>query len=833
MKRIYFLTLSLLSAAMLAQTATQKPLDAGFDENKYLQIAKARKIPQQDIAPYVEAQRIKYIAKNHPELQQKKEHVTVVNMSRNSNQAIQASYCPNSDLSMLDYSNWTGDISTSCSPGTQYPVAAWLPGGINGNNGSPIKMNTDPCNNSTDYQVIMNLQIGPLTTTAAFAFNNGYDPNCKNPSTGFYDLPMVPPGETTSLRLGSAYNNYTSQRVIYAITPTPLRSLFTYKFAVVLDDGSHPPGEQPAFRFAMKDSIGNPLGGIDSACVIYDIDATAAIGDTSYINSSTPCSGSMVYYRKWRTVTIDLTAYIGQTVNAEFQALDCPWSGHYGYGYISADCEAADVHVSMCNGVSSQFLSAPKGFAAYQWYGPNNTIAIPGANSDTLTTNGNLGDVYTVDCITLMGCTTKIQANLSPAPLDIYYYNGSISGFFSGTGNVSMCNGNNMNLIAIGASTYTWSTNAGSSNNDSVNVTPTLSSLTYSVIGIGQNGCVDSASISFTLDTTGCVWPGDADENLVVDNLDLLPVGIKWGMAGPARPFLSSLWYGYSCNDWADTLQSGTNTKYVDCNGSGTIEMGDTLPVYVNYNATHAFKMQDAQHVQAGNPDIYLTFNKTLYYPGDTLFADVMAGSSGNLLMNFYGAAFTIDYEETKTKLGSEKFNFNNSFLGAINQDYIKLEKLFTGTGYVDASAVRIGHTDVNGFGKIAQLSLILKDSISGNGWIYFTTSGGVKTSSLGEMTNLKTGTDSVAVVTNAVGIKHTDRAYHISLYPNPSSGNFSLNCSEKIDHVKVTDILGNTIFEMRPSANKLSFQLETEGVYFVTVKSGKETTTRKIIVSR
>jgi len=832
MKKIYILTLSLLSAGIVAQTSVQKPQDAGFDENKYLQIAKERNIPPQDIAGYISAERHKYIQAQHPELYHKKENVMMVDLSRHGNDAVQVNYCPNSDFSYLAYTNWTGEMSTNCIPGTQYPVPTWNGTGINGNNGSNVLINTDPCNNSTDFQVIMNTQIGPQTNNQAFAMNNGYDPNCKNPSTGFYDLPMVPYGATSSVRLGSAYSNYTSQKLVYAVTPTALRSLFTYQFAVVIDDGSHPVGEQPAFLFAVKDVNGNLITGVNQNCVQYNIDATGASTDTSYIKANGPCAGWDVYYRKWRTVTIDLTSQIGNTVYAEFQAVDCPWSGHYCYGYISAKCEAADVHVSMCAGTSSQFLSAPKGFNQYQWYDPN-LVAIPGANSDTLTTYGNLGDTYTVDCITLQGCTTKLTANLNPGSLDIYYYNGSISGFFSGTGNVNMCSGNNMNLLAIGANTYTWSASAGGSNNDTVNVTPTLSSLTYSVIGTSQNGCIDSASISFTLDTSGCVWPGDADENLVVDNLDLLQVGLKWGLSGPARSFLSSLWYGYPCNDWNDTLQSGINTKYVDCNGSGIIEMGDTLPVYVNYNATHTFKMQSPNTVQAGNPDIYLVFNKTLYYPGDTLYADVMAGTSANPQMNFYGAAFSIDYEETKTKTGSEKFNFNNSFMGTINTDYIKLEKVFTGTGYVDASAVRIGHTDVNGFGKVAQLTLILKDTLNGNGWMYFTTSGAVKTSSLGELTNMNTGTDSVAVAVNGIGIAQNKSVQSLSVFPNPSAGNFVIRNSVNMDEIKVCDILGNTVLEARPNANKFNLSLDTEGVYFIRVKSGKETLIRKVIVSK
>ena len=70
------------------------------------------------------------------------------------------------------------------------------------------------------------------------------------------------------------------------------------------------------------------------------------------------------------------------------------------------------------------------------------------------------------------------------------------------------------------------------------------------------------------------------------------------------------------------------------------------------------------------------------------------------------------------------------------------------------------------------------------------------------------------------------------SIYPNPSSGIINVNASGKIDVVKVTNLLGQLIYEARPEQEKISFELKYEGIYFITVTSGERVTTQKIIVS-
>jgi len=458
MKKIYFLFLVGTVYGSFAQNSLRSE-DPVFDEENARKEAIRKGIPERVMEEYLHGEKVRFENKhNEVHLNEKKsEFVTIaeVNSNRVINQSVHTTYCGNSDLSFNNYTGWTGEMATACSPGTLYPIASWSGTGINGNNGTPIQLNNSPCNNTTGFQVIHNMPIGALSSVAATAFANGYDDNCNNPTTGLFDLSCTPTNGTNSIRLSSAYNNYTCAKLVYPLSVTSTNALFSYQFAVVIEDGTHPVGEQPSFLFGMKDVNGNPVG---NYCLEYNVDASGATTDTSFIKAQTPCSGWDVYYRKWRTVTIDLTAFIGQTIYAEFQTVDCPWSGHYAYAYISASCGPNTISsTGFCSITGNVTLSAPAGYAAYQWYGPNNpSNAIGGATASTYTTTGaQSGDQFYVDCITLQGCTTKLSVGVQSSPMTVNY-SGSTSGVIAATGTITLCPGDSLTLSGAGANSYTW-----------------------------------------------------------------------------------------------------------------------------------------------------------------------------------------------------------------------------------------------------------------------------------------------------------------------------------------------------------------------------------------
>ena len=78
------------------------------------------------------------------------------------------------------------------------------------------------------------------------------------------------------------------------------------------------------------------------------------------------------------------------------------------------------------------------------------------------------------------------------------------------------------------------------------------------------------------------VWPGDTDNNGIVDQGDILPIGLYWHSTGPARAEASSSWKAQ-----AATLWSPEAATYADADGNGIIDQEEILVIGLNWHKTH------------------------------------------------------------------------------------------------------------------------------------------------------------------------------------------------------------------------------------------------------
>ena len=80
------------------------------------------------------------------------------------------------------------------------------------------------------------------------------------------------------------------------------------------------------------------------------------------------------------------------------------------------------------------------------------------------------------------------------------------------------------------------------------------------------------------------IWPGDTDYNGIVNEVDILPIGVYWRDTGFPRSSISFEWVG---NDypggWEEPIAS-----LADCNGDGEVNITDVLAICLNWNKTHS-----------------------------------------------------------------------------------------------------------------------------------------------------------------------------------------------------------------------------------------------------
>lgn len=210
-----------------------------------------------------------------------------------------------------------------------------------------------------------------------------------DPYTG-HQLPLLPPGEDTVVRLGNYIVGAEAEAITYQFTVDPDYSVLLVKFAVVLQDPGHDVYHQPRFVMRVLDANGQPV----SSCSEYDVHAGADIPGFHSVNG--------VCWRPWTDVGFDLSEYAGQQIRLQFVTYDCAFEGHFGYAYFTARCISPNLTGNCQDGYVT--FTAPPGFEHYEW-----------DNGDTTSTSTYpLNSTTSASCqiTSAIGCVFTLNATL-------------------------------------------------------------------------------------------------------------------------------------------------------------------------------------------------------------------------------------------------------------------------------------------------------------------------------------------------------------------------------------------------------------------------------------
>lgn len=209
------------------------------------------------------------------------------------------------------------------------------------------------------------------------SISDGFDPKITNEK-----IPMVAPGSTHSIRIGTNYSmgGGSFDRIKTSFLVTPENTLFQYQFALVLqNDNRHVDAQKSGFDINITDSNGEPL-----SCNSFGVQLQNAGTSEGFKTQGD------IEYKNWTTGAIDLRNYIGRIIKIEVTAHGCTGREHFGYAYFDAQCVKSEVKVNtLCPDAQGyMMLNAPDGFGSYLWSNGEKT-----ANARV---KANLGEVYTV-----------------------------------------------------------------------------------------------------------------------------------------------------------------------------------------------------------------------------------------------------------------------------------------------------------------------------------------------------------------------------------------------------------------------------------------------------
>ena len=227
----------------------------------------------------------------------------------------------------------------------------------------------------------------------------------------------------------------------------------------------------------------------------------------------------------------------------------------------------------------------------------------------------------------------------------------------------------------------------------------------YWVSWLDSNYC--SVTDTFTLVYSLCntVWPGDANNDEIVDMYDLIPIGMYAGKSGPPRDSVSITWDYHYIIPWYDTTYYGMDMSFVDCNGDGIISMMDTNAVIANYGKQSPFKTQSTSSRNPHAPPLF--FEKVDIVPGNWITVPIRVGDEDNIVTQLSSLAFNFSFNTNLIDSVIIDIDTSNFFSNYDHQ--IKFQKITENGGGI--CFVRTDDTFVSGHGIIGELKVLVSNN--------------------------------------------------------------------------------------------------------------------------
>ena len=195
--------------------------------------------------------------------------------------------------------------------------------------------------------------------------------------------------------------------------------------------------------------------------------------------------------------------------------------------------------------------------------------------------------------------------------------------------------------------------------------------------------------------------------------------------------------------------------------------------------------------------------------------------------LNFYGIAFSINYNDSLIEEHSISFNSQNSWIGSVHSDQISFYQDLYSTQQVDITVTRNNQMPTNGWGQIGTFSFTMKDDISGKTQLiraldlWF--SNVMAISELEADIPIYYGTNETIYISQyALNAENTPAnvAIEMHLFPNPVSDYLSMQFTgfEPMS-VEITNVLGQQMFSSTTRFNNIDVRNWKSGLYLVAVK--------------
>lgn len=374
---------------------------------------------------------------------------------------------------------------------------------------------------------------------------------------------------------------------------------------------------------------------------------------------------------------------------------------------------------------------------------------------------------------------------------------------------------------------------------------------------VAYNSQAQQVSLSDSPDTTTMaypvlVWPGDLNNDNIVNAADILPVGWFYAETGPTRPNASLQWIGQPSPMWGYDNNPPTGSGYkvfADATGDGIIDSLDINAIGQNTDSTHLFLLPDNPYVHgdivsdfhvrsaSNSPYISLEAVDTIYVDDlpATVSVDIKIGSQTVVRDSLFGIAFELQFPPNTQNINTD---YSGSILGTLSNDFLKIDDYSNiSNDLIGLGATRFNNQEVTASGDILVKVNFEIPATYQNDQFPILSNILACSNKVGINILLEPDTHTIAIVDTSLitGTQNHIFSSGIDFYPNPTHGFLNIISNNNFNNslLKVTDIQGRTVFEKNLiSGNNYVLDMNdyAPSIYLVEIHTKEKIARQKII---
>lgn len=336
------------------------------------------------------------------------------------------------------------------------------------------------------------------------------------------------------------------------------------------------------------------------------------------------------------------------------------------------------------------------------------------------------------------------------------------------------------------------------------------------------------------------VWPGDANNNGVVNNIDLLHLGLGYNFFGIPRAATNTEWAPQPATPWSlPSAIDSLNQVYADCNGDGVINyLYDAFPIYVHYGKTHGIPHDETFTPGVSGVDVPIYLERDPVQPpvgpGDMVELSLGLGTSAFPAEDFYGIAFSILIDTLAVDVDQIQLDFSD--VSWANPDFDRIHGTYrASSSRLDVAWVRTDRNNRDGFGTFGKVRFIIIDDVISLQQPQFE----LRIDSIrmidrfGNIKAVAGDTLQIPVNEEVLEAPAPGSGEDIKLQMNLEHSRLLLDCSERMDQVRLFNMSGRMVAMAQPFQQHFEWSLPVlpGGLYVCEVMAGEYTTRKKLFI--